>query len=277
MFFYPLNCGFCRSLISLLICPKLTSGDRDMKKVILAALIGLSGVAHAEWKHEVTQDKMGRGSDEVATVVSSNTLSLQPPYEGKQYATFSLRSLRGENNEFVVSVEKGQIICEQDGCGLLVRVDDEKAFRLIGSHPKDGSSDMVVGSINTEDLRKIKKAKSILIELTIYQNGEHILEFDSKDNPFVGRKTYLISEIREMIDSGKPPKHTKTSEVPMDMPKFDICKKVANKSAEDGKITVIEVNKKDEFTTATYGEDSVMKLACRRGSKTSMLSFFSYD
>ncbi|WP_227669617.1 hypothetical protein, partial [Klebsiella variicola] len=45
----------------------------------------------------------------------------------------------------------------------------------------------------------------------------------------------------------------------------------------DGKITVIEVNKKDEFTTATYGEDSVMKLACRRGSKTSMLSFFSYD
>lgn len=44
-----------------------------MKKVILAALIGLSGVAHAEWKHEVTQDKMGRGSDEVATVVSSNT------------------------------------------------------------------------------------------------------------------------------------------------------------------------------------------------------------
>ncbi|HBW7940401.1 TPA: hypothetical protein MFG27_002201 [Klebsiella pneumoniae] len=151
-----------------------------MKKVILAALIGLSGVAHAEWKHEVTQDKMGRGSDEVATVVSSNTLSLQPPYEGKQYATFSLRSLRGENNEFVVSVEKGQIICEQDGCGLLVRVDDEKAFRLIGSHPKDGSSDMVVGSINTEDLRKIKKAKSILIELTIYQNGEHVLEFDSR-------------------------------------------------------------------------------------------------
>jgi hypothetical protein len=70
----------------------------------------------------------------------------------------------------------------------LVRVDDEKAFRLTGAHPKDGSSDMVVGSINTEDLRKIKKSKSILIELTIYQNGEHVLEFDSKDNPFVGRK-----------------------------------------------------------------------------------------
>jgi hypothetical protein len=75
--------------------------------------------------------QMGRGSDEIATVVSSNALSLQPPYEGKQNATFSLRSLRGENNEFVVAVEKGQIICEQDGCGLLVRVDDEKAFRLI--------------------------------------------------------------------------------------------------------------------------------------------------
>ncbi|MDU4539941.1 MAG: hypothetical protein E6Y55_02675 [Klebsiella michiganensis] len=113
--------------------------------------------------------------------------------------------------------------------------------------------------------------------MTIYQNGEHVLEFDSKDNPFVGRKTYLISEIREMIDSGKPPKRTKTSEVPMDMPKFDICKKVANKSSEDGKITVTEVNKKDEFTTATYGEDSVTTLACKRGSKTSMLSFFRYD
>ncbi|WP_404655964.1 hypothetical protein [Raoultella ornithinolytica] len=248
-----------------------------MRKILLAALIVLSGATHAEWKHDVTEDKMGRGSDEVASVVSSNTLSLQPPYDGKQNATFSLRSLRGENNEFVVAIEKGQIICEQDGCGLLVRVDGEKAFRLTGAHPKDGSSDMVVGSINAEDLRKIKKSKSILIELTIYQNGEHVLEFDSKNNPFIGRKNYLISEIREMIDSGTPPKHTKTSEIPMDMPKFDICKKVANKKPEDGKITVIEVNKKDEFTTATYGEDSVMTLACKRGSKTSMLSFFSYD
>lgn len=248
-----------------------------MKKIVFAALIGLSGVAHAEWRHEVTQDKMGRGSDEVATVVSNNTLSLSPPYDGKQNAAFSLRSLRDQGNEFVVAIEKGQIICEQDGCGLLVRVDDEKAFRLTGSHPKDGSSDMVVGSIGAENLRKIKKANSILIELTIYQNGDHVLEFDSKDNPFTGRKTYLLSEVREMIGSGTPPKHTKTSDTQMDMPNFDICKKIANKSDEEGKIKVVEVNKKNEFTAATYGEDSVMKLACTRGSKTSLLSFFNYD
>lgn len=130
-----------------------------MKKVIIAALIGFSGVAHAEWRHEFIQDKMGRGSDEVATVVSSNTLSLSPPYDGKQNAAFSLRSLRDQGNEFVVTIEKGQIICEQDGCGILVRVDDEKAFHLTGSHPKDGSPEMIVGSINAENLRKIKKQK----------------------------------------------------------------------------------------------------------------------
>lgn len=249
-----------------------------MRKIILATLLmGLSGLVHAEWKHEIMQDKMGRGNDEVATVVSSNTLSLSAPYDGEQRATFSLRNLRNQGNEFVVALEKGQVICEQDGCGLLVKADNEKAFRLIGRHPKDGSSDMVVGSINAEDLRKIKKAESILIELTIYQNGEHVLEFDNKDNPFNGRKTYLISEIKGMIDSGNPPKHTKTSELPMDMPNFDICKKVANKNEEDEGITVVEVNKKNEFTTIKYDESLVTKIACTRGSKKSLISFFSYD
>lgn len=245
--------------------------------IFFAFLISIGFPALSEWKHEIKEDKMGRGNDEIATVISSNSLSLSPPYDGTQKASLSLRWLRDGANEFVVALEKGQIVCEQASCALLIRADDGKAFRITGAHPKDGSSDVVVGTLSTEELRKIQSAKKILIEVTVYQNGEQMLEFDSKDNPFIGRKTYLLSEVKDMVSAGSPPKATKYTEVPMDMPDFSICKKVANRAAEGDELRVVEVNKKDELTVATYFEDSAIKQTCKKGSKKSIISFFNYD
>lgn len=249
-----------------------------MKKLFLmAALLSIGFPAISEWKHEIKEDKMGRGSDEIATIISSNSLSLSAPYNGTQNASLSLRWLRNCSNEFVVAIDKGQIVCELETCGLLVKVDNEKAFRITGSHPKDGSSDVVVGGLSTEELRKIKDAKKILIEVTVYQNGEQVLEFDSKENPFIGRMAYLPSEIKEMVKAGDPPKATRYTEIQMDMPDFGICKKVANRPAEGDELKVVEVNKKDETTVATYLEDSVIKHNCKKNSKKSIISFFNYD
>ncbi|RJT47247.1 hypothetical protein [Rahnella woolbedingensis] len=248
-----------------------------IRVVLLSSCLFLTTSALANWEHSVVEDEMGRGSDEVASVISSNSISLKAPYDGVQHGEFSLRRLKNGQNEFVLAIEKGQIICDQDACGVLVRPDNEKPFLLVGKHPKDGSSDAIAGVLGTEDLRKIKKAQKLRMEITIYQNGESILEFETKDNPFVGAKSYLITEINDMVKNGNLPKVTRVTGMSMDMPDFNICKKVANLPAKDDQIKVVELNKKDEFVVATYFESSLIKQQCKKGSVKSEFSFYNYD
>ena len=223
----------------------------------------------------MTEDKMGRGSDEIASVQSSNTISLSSPYDGEQRATLSLRKLSKNGNQFVISIERGQIICPTDGCGLLVRIDGGEPFNINVSHPKDGSSDMVVGNINVEELRKMKQSSTILVEITIFQNGEKVMEFDSKDTPFIGEKGFLISEIKELLKKDNIPV-VKKHELTMGDSSFDICKKVALGKDESDKVIKIIKNNKNEVVVENYQETMMYKNSCLKGRRGMLMEFFSY-
>lgn len=249
-----------------------------MKKIVVGAmLLAFSFQASAEWKHEVTEDKMGRGSDEIASVESINTLSLLPPYEGQQKATLALRNLRKGDNQIVIAIQSGQLICGTGGCNILLRADEGESFSVKVSHPKDGSSNMLIGNLDTASLRKIKNAKKVFAEITIYQNGDHVMGFDTVDNPFIGRKVYLMEELKEIIDSGSDVKKQRNGEFNIGESSFNICRKaLLTKSDTDG-IVVTSKSTKSELVIDNYSETGMTRSSCSKARKGILMSFYEYQ
>ncbi len=103
---------------------------------------------------------MGRGKNEIASVLSENTINLPSPYEGEQKATLSLRRLNDGDNEIVIHIDKGQIICDIALCSVLFKIDDAKPFGMRFNHPKDGSSNVIIGDLHAKDIKTLKKQKN---------------------------------------------------------------------------------------------------------------------
>jgi len=246
-------------------------------KIFFCGLLLVSSMhASAEWRHSITEDKMGRGSDEVASVQSINTITLSAPYEGVQHATLSLRKLRKSDNEIVLALDKGQIICTSGGCPILFRVDENEPFTISFVPPKDGSTNVVIGDLDTQQLRNILKANKISVELTIFQNGDHILEFDATNNPFVGKKVYLLSEIKQALDTKSELKVFKINQFELDGSNFGICKQVLQTTKKEDDINIVEKNDKQIYVLNSYSETGMTKSSCRKGEKNILLEFYEY-
>ncbi|MDU2940684.1 MAG: hypothetical protein E7B59_16140 [Enterobacteriaceae bacterium] len=246
-------------------------------KILLVGLFISSMHASAEWRHSVTEDKMGRGSDEIASVLSTNTVALAAPYDGAQHATLSLRKLRKNNNEVVLSLERGQIVCDPSGCPILFRADKNEPFSISFGPPKDGSTNVIIADLDTKQLRTILSADKISIELTVFQNGEHIFEFDAADNPFIGRKVYLLNEIKKALSEKNEVKVTKTGDFVIDNSSFNICKQVLQGTKKEDEIIVVERNDKERYIVNSYSEAGMAKSSCRKGEKNILLEFYQYN
>lgn len=247
-----------------------------MKKVIFSLFLLFSSHSYAEWSHKTSEDKMGRGSDEIVTTVSANSINLEPPYDGEQRAALSFRRMGKGGNELVLSIQKGQIICDSPECMILLRVDSEEAFRFAMGHPKDGSSNVLIGSLKTEELRKLKAADKITAEITIYQNGDSIVEFDSKNNPFKGRVVYTMDELRDKLKNKTEPPSKKTGDLKIGDGGFEICKQVLKKTKGDDDIRFISKNSKDEVVEESYSESSRIVTSCKKGMKQMLIEVYEY-
>ena len=63
-----------------------------------------------KWNYSESTDEMGRGEVQIAFVRSSNTISLDSPYQGDQHATLSLRKHPKYGNDVYISIDKGQLL-----------------------------------------------------------------------------------------------------------------------------------------------------------------------
>ena len=113
-----------------------------------------------------------------AQVRSDNTLSLDFPYQGDQFGTLAVRQHPKWGNEVIVSIEKGQILCNTYDCAVRIRFDDGEPVTYVGNEPSDNSSETVF--LPYSIAKKLQTAKRIKVELNLYQNGMRVLEFNVK-------------------------------------------------------------------------------------------------
>lgn len=132
-----------------------------------------------QWNYAARENKMTGGDTRHAFVLSSNTVNFGSPYSGEQHGRLTLRVDPKYGRDVIFSIERGQLLCRSyEDCNVLVRFDDEKPENFSAVGPADNSSDTVFIRNYDRFLGKVRKAKTVRISLTVYQEGSPVFEFD---------------------------------------------------------------------------------------------------
>lgn len=131
------------------------------------------------WEYSEVVDKMTSKQTKFARVISNESLDLEFPYDGTNYAQITLRKKEGLN--IYLTIDKGQITGGYDNKFITVRFDEEKPIKFSYTEPQDGSSNIIFIDNEVKFLSKLKKSKKTLVSLPLYQAGNQILEFNTAD------------------------------------------------------------------------------------------------
>lgn len=138
-----------------------------------------------KWNYQESRDKMGRGTIKNAYVKSMNKLSFDFPYQGLQNATLQLRKHPKYGKDVIVSIDKGQFLCNSyNGCKVSVRFDNTKPIRYNATEPSDHSTTYIFIRNYESFVSRAKKSKKIYIEAEFYREGYRVMEFNSEDLKF---------------------------------------------------------------------------------------------
>jgi len=130
------------------------------------------------WTYLADTDKMTSKLTYQAIVNSSNKLNFDAPYDGGSTAATIIRN-KGGKNEVMVSIDKGQFICDvSDGCAINIRFDNNPATKFIASEPSDGSSTLLFIEAPKKFIDNVKKAKKMIVQAEFYQSGLREMEFN---------------------------------------------------------------------------------------------------
>lgn len=121
---------------------------------------------------------MSRRTGIYASIQSDNTVSFDFPYQGAQHANFAMREHPRSGKDLIFSITKGPLLCSSySGCGVLVRFDDGQAERWGGNETADHDTTTIFVSNYSRFLQKLKKAKTVRIQVGVYQQGSPTFEF----------------------------------------------------------------------------------------------------
>ena len=135
------------------------------------------------WEYSEDINQMTSKKDFFAKTYSTNLLNFQPPYDGSQNAMLFLR-YKGVENDVTLSIEKGQFYVyggslEDGNSGTIkIRFDDGKAKEYEYSTPSDGGTDMIFIHPAKAIINKMKKSKIMFIQVSFYNEGSQILNFN---------------------------------------------------------------------------------------------------
>ncbi len=131
----------------------------------------------SQWSYSTDEDQMGRKRS-FAHVTSTNTLSFDFPYNGSQHGTLTIRKSARYGTEAMVRIERGQFLCGIDECTVNVRFDSGPIHQYSVSEPSDHSTTTLFLSNGPGFVAQLRKAKTVRVEATFYQEGSHTLEFN---------------------------------------------------------------------------------------------------
>lgn len=138
------------------------------------------------WAYNTEVDEMTDSKSKYAYLKSDNYADFDFPYNGGSYMTISIRHTKKWGLDVYLSISKGQFLCsEYQGTDkITARFDDGTPIKFRTTEPDDGSSDLIfiVDSKAQAFVNKCKKAKSIKIEASFYQEGNRVFKF-SVDEP----------------------------------------------------------------------------------------------
>lgn len=125
------------------------------------------------WNYSSDVNEMTGEKTFFAKNTSDDELDFEFPYQGENYGTLTIRNMNGKN-EVIFSITQGQIIENY----ITLRFDEEKPIKVYFSNSADGSTETVFLNSSNRIIEKLKKAKTLKLQFTAFDNGNPILTFD---------------------------------------------------------------------------------------------------
>lgn len=152
-----------------------------LKSLVALILAMLSTLTLADsWTYRSNKDPMSGKETKTATIISTNSLNFSWPYSGRNHGFIQVRQHPQYGLDVLVSVQQGQIMCRSNDCKVRVKFGDKQPVTYNATEPADNSSNLVFINNETAFINNARSANRILVELTFFQNGIHILEFEAK-------------------------------------------------------------------------------------------------
>ncbi len=150
-----------------------------MHSVVALAVAAFCTSAYAgAWDYSTDTDPMTGSKVQWAYLYSDNSLDLRFPYSGKNLGALIVRSRKSDGLNAAIQIEKGQIICDgYSGCSVKVRFNEEQPQSFHATAPADHSHNTLFLSPASRFVEKARTAKTIRVELTIYEAGAPVLTF----------------------------------------------------------------------------------------------------
>ena len=131
------------------------------------------------WSYSQDEDKVRGGTSYFASTTSTNTIHQDPPYDAATTMRMTVRRMPSSGTDVVLTISSGQMMCPSyDGCSGTVRFDDGPAERVTFNGPADNSSDTIFVVGAKSFIAKLRKARKVVVEKTLYEAGEPQFEFD---------------------------------------------------------------------------------------------------
>jgi hypothetical protein len=140
---------------------------------------GEASTSGGNWSYSTDEDKVRGGTSYFASTTSTNTLRQSPPYDADTTMRMIIRQSPANGTDVVLTISSGQLMCPSyEGCSGTVRFDSGPAERVSFSGPADNSSDTIFVDGARSFIAKLKKAKKMIVEKTVYEAGNPQFEFD---------------------------------------------------------------------------------------------------
>lgn len=131
------------------------------------------------WSYSTTEDKVRGSTTYFARTTSTNTVHQDPPYDSDTTMSMIVRKSVADGTNVVLTISSGQMMCPSyEGCSGTVSFDGAKPERVTFSGPADNSSETIFVDGAKSFIAKLKKAKKVVVEKTLYQAGQPQFEFD---------------------------------------------------------------------------------------------------
>jgi hypothetical protein len=131
------------------------------------------------WTYSTDLDKVRGGTTYYASTTSTNSIRQSFPYDADTTMRMAVRKSPAYGTDVILTISSGQMMCPSyEGCSGTVSFDGGPAQRVSFAGPADNSSDTVFVDGAQSFIAKLRHAKKVVIEKTLYEAGNPQFEFD---------------------------------------------------------------------------------------------------
>ena len=136
---------------------------------------------NSKWRYNEDTDQMRNTKSYWAMLNSENSVDFDFPYNGGSTLKMGLRKSAKYGNDIYFTISKGQFSCGYDGCRATIKFDDGKPQKISLVGAADGDMTTLFLSGKASNLAaKIKKSKTMMIELHFFQEGSRQFLFQTE-------------------------------------------------------------------------------------------------